>query len=222
MPDLPRFLLPGAPAGFSIGATLETLPWHLLPALPLVLAEDGGVPVQPTELRLAASAERLWVRFDCRDDEPWSTFTQRDEPLWQEEVVEVFLAAGERVPRRYVELEINPGGALFDAWVDNPTGDRARMTVDTGWDCPGLAWEAGEVRDGWWAALSIPWRSVLGGPTVEVPRLWRANFYRIDRPSGAPPEHSAWSPTLADPADFHRPGRFGVLELAVHPLPPTY
>ena len=122
MPDLPRFLLPGAPAGFSIGATLETLPWHLLPALPLVLAEDGGVPVQPTELRLAASAERLWVRFDCRDDEPWSTFTQRDEPLWQEEVVEVFLAAGGE-PLAYPEADARMRSFL--TWLemgdDQPT-----------------------------------------------------------------------------------------------------
>lgn len=210
--EVPRLTLSAAPPGFRAGAPLADLPWRSLPAVPLVRSEDGSAAVQPTELRLAATAERLWVRFDCRDDEPWSTFTRRDEPLWQEEVVEVFLAAGEGVPRRYVELEVNPGGALFDARVDNPTGDRARMEVDVGWDCPGLEWAAGVIDGGWWAALAIPWRSVLADTAADIPRRWRANFYRIDRPSGAPPEHSAWSPTLATPADFHRPGRFGVLE----------
>jgi hypothetical protein len=68
------------------------------------------------------------------------------------------------------------------------------------------------VRQDWWAEISIPWRGLV--PSGEIPRIWRANFYRIERPRGGEAEFSAWSPTMARPADFHKPAYFGRLELA--------
>jgi hypothetical protein len=85
------------------------------------------------------------------------------------------------------------------------------MTADVAWDCPGLRWAAGrsDHREDWWAELSIPWKGI----TEDLPRIWRANFYRVERPRDGEAEYSAWSPTLTRPADFHKPGRFGVLHL---------
>jgi hypothetical protein len=85
------------------------------------------------------------------------------------------------------------------------------MTADIAWDCPGLRWQAGHgvEREDWWAELAIPWRSIAD----DVPKLWRANFYRVERPRDGEAEYTAWSPTLTRPADFHKPARFGVLEL---------
>lgn len=183
--------------------------------LGLVRSEDGLPPRQPTRLTLSNDGHAMHVRFDCLDVDFWSTFTCRDEPLWQEEVVEVFLAPGEGDPRRYVEIEVSPAGVVFDAVISNPTGLRRDLVADTAWDCPGLEAAAGSSATGWWASLAIPWRSVLaalGAPEEPMPATWRANFYRIDRPrDGSPPEFSAASPTLVTPADFHRPERFGRL-----------
>ncbi len=89
----------------------------------------------------------------------------------------------------------------------------ADMQVDFGWNCPGLHWQA--TRDDenhtWQAMLGLP----LAELTVErvLPAQWRANFYRIERPREGADEFSCWSPTLAEPADFHRPARFGLIEL---------
>jgi hypothetical protein len=135
----------------------------------------------------------------------------RDDPIYEEEVVEVFLAPGAEDPRAYFEYEVSPAGVLFDARIENPQGRRAGMKILTGWDCEEIGWGAGIVPGGWWAVLALPWASMLRG--APMPALWRANFYRIDRPTGSPPEYSAWSPTLADPPDFHLPARFGTLEL---------
>jgi DNA polymerase III alpha subunit len=41
--------------------------------------------------------------------------TGRNEPIYEEEVVEAFLAPDD--PRRYFELESNPRGAWFDFWT---------------------------------------------------------------------------------------------------------
>lgn len=151
----------------------------------------------------------LCVRFDGRDDGVVATYTQRDDPLWKEDVFEVFLAPDLEAPTVYYEFEVNPLGALFDARIESPKKSREGMRVATEWDCPGF--EARVTRRDatrWSASLRIPLDSVLGGTASGV---WRANFYRIDR--GSPDEFSAWVPTLADPPDFHVPDRFGLLDL---------
>lgn len=179
---------------------------------PFVLA-DGRAPARwQTRVELSWDEERLSVEFHCSDDDAWGTHTERDAPLWQQEVVELFLAAGDAVPSQYFEFEVSPAGVLFDALVSNPHGDRIGMAVNAGWNCPGIEWEAGPTREGadWRAYLAIPWRGLdLAAP----PATLRANFFRIERPRPGEPEFSCWSPTLTSPADFHRPGRFGVLDL---------
>jgi hypothetical protein len=206
-PPIPRWTVPRRPAG--------SRSWQAVPPLSLVLSDGGGAPLQATRVRLAWDEEALHVRFDCEDRDAWGTFRKRDEPLWQEEVVEVFLAPGEEDPVRYAEFEVSPLGVVFDAWIDNPTSSRKDMTADVAWDCPGLRWEAGRGadREDWWAELSIPWPGLTSKPAADPPRLWRANFYRVERPRDGEAEHTAWSPTLVRPADFHKPGRFGILEL---------
>jgi Carbohydrate-binding family 9 len=185
-----------------------------LPALKLVDARTGQPPRLATALRIGRRGDALCVRFDARDDGTGvvATHRERDAPLWEEDVCEVFLAPEEDSPRRYFEFEVNPLGTLFDARVDSPELARASMRVDTSWDCPGLSARV-TVRPGRWsAALTIPLAALCDGP---IPAIWRANFYRIDRgASEQPDEFSAWSPTLADPADFHVPERFGILRLA--------
>ncbi len=182
--------------------------WDQVPGQPLVLVDGSGLPLQSTLVRVAWDEEALHVRFDCEDRDAWGTFRKRDDPLWQEEVVEIFLAPGEEDPVDYAEFEVSPLGVVFDARIHNPTSLRKDMNADVAWDCPGLRWQVGKGKSGqdWWAELSIPW-------PADRPRLWRANFYRVERPRDGEAEYSAWSPTLTSPADFHKPARFGVLEI---------
>jgi hypothetical protein len=203
---IPRWSVPRVPGSWS---------WQEIPILPsFQLADGSGPALQQTRARLCWNDEGLHVRFDCEDRDAWGTFQHRDDPIWQEEAVEIFLAPGEEDPVRYFEFEVSPLGVLFDAAIHNPTSQRAGMTGDPSWDCPGLRWAAGRgnARQDWWAEISIPWAGISS--SGEPPRIWRANLYRIERPRDAEPEFSGWSPTLTRPADFHKPGRFGVLELA--------
>jgi hypothetical protein len=205
MAEIPHWIVPRVERSWS---------WEEVPALaPLARTEDGSPPEQETLLRAAWDDEALHVRFDCTDRDAWATLREHDAKLYEEEVIEIFLAPGEPDPTSYFELEVNPLGALFDAVIHNPTGLRRDMVIDTSWDCAGIAWEAGrgELRQDWWAALSLPWRGL--GQEGEVPTLWRANFYRIERPRDGEIEWTAASPTLIRPAEFHRPSKFGRLEL---------
>ena len=205
---------------------------------PLRRAEDGGAVLWQTRVLLSRDETYLRVRFECRDDCRWATHTERNAPLWQEEVVEVFIAPGTETPRRYFEFEVNPLGALFEAVVHNPESDRSTLSVDTAWTCPGIQWRAGPAATGsaspedWWAELDLPWASLLEAAGTEfegIPEIWRINFLRVERPGGpdagspdagspdaeaeSRDEYSCWSPTLRSPADFHVPERFGYLIL---------
>ncbi len=202
--DLPRWRAPRVAGDWS---------WDAIPPLPpLVRCEDGAPAEQATVVRVAWDDAALHVRFECVDRHAWGTFERRDDPLWQEEVVEVFLAPGEADPVDYLEFEVSPRGVLFDARIHNHTSLRPDLRADVAWDCPCVRWQAGSgtARQDWWAVLALPWSGLAGDPPMEV---WRANFYRIERPADGSEEFSAWSPTLVRPADFHKPACFGVLEL---------
>jgi hypothetical protein len=169
-------------------------------------AQDGAAPRLHTAVRVGMRGGVLFVRFDGRDSGLVATLARRDEALWTEDVFEVFLSPDSSVGM-YYEFEVNPLGALFDARVESPEGRRETMRADVSWDCTGLSARVTRGPGRWSALLRIP----LAPMAEKPPPVWRANFYRIDR--GSPDEYSAWSPTLADPPDFHRPERFGILRM---------
>jgi len=178
-----------------------------LAPIPLRDAVTGDAPRLRTALRVGLRGGDLCVRFDGRDEAAVATLTERDAPLWQEDVFEIFLSP-EEPPHVYFEFQVNPLGTLFDARVESPRLCREGMRVETAWDCDGFSARVA-VRSGRWSAsLRIPLAALSEG---SPPSRWHANFYRIDR--GAKDEFSAWSPTFADPADFHVPERFGLLRL---------
>jgi hypothetical protein len=215
--SLPRFTVPVKPEAWAV-SSMTAWDWASLPSLPpLILADGSGPAIQQTATRICHDGEAFYLRFDCEDDDSWGSFHRRDDPIYDEEVVEFFIAAGDATPTDYYEFEISPNGVLFDARVHNPHSDRADISVDKNWDADGIRWRAERTGRGSWSALmALPWAAIA--PPNQRPTLWRANFYRIERPrlgkSQQPVEFSCWSPTLTDPADFHKPARFGLLTLA--------
>jgi hypothetical protein len=181
-----------------------------------LLADGTGPARQQTAVRLHATRSALTAAFECHDTDPWGSLTRRDDPLYSEECVEVFLAPGGLDPVDYFEFEVNPLGALFDARIHNPTGRRESLVANIQWNAPGAVWEAARAPEaGYWrASLTLPWADLGFPDPAALPPTWRVNFYRIDRPrDGAPAEFSCWSPTLESPANFHVPARFGTLRL---------
>ncbi len=210
--SLPHFRVSRAPDDFALS---NQNAWDTLAAITPFWLADGSAPaLQQTRVRVGFDERALYVRFDCDDRDIWGAYTLRDEPIYDEEAVEIFIAPGDAAPIQYFEFQISPNGVLFDATIYNPASTRADLKMDASWQCPEIQWLArrDDARNVWWGAFAIPWASV----TVDgkAPSVCRANFYRIERPRDAETEYSCWSPTLTDPADFHKPKRFGFLEFA--------
>ncbi len=192
----------------------------LLQLSPFVLADGSAEARLKTRVQLAWDERGLEVIFTCEDEDAWGSFERRDDPIWQEEAVEIFLAAGAADPTTYFEVELSPNGVLFDARVENPHSRRDTMRVAVDWDWHDIEAHAGPAgasdRQDWRARFFLPWQGLgLAAP----PPILRANFYRIERPRSSPAEFSCWSPTLKVPPDFHQPARFGtlILEGLAHP-----
>jgi hypothetical protein len=183
----------------------------------------GAAPYM-TRFRALWTDAALFLRFEAEDDAPWHTMTRRDDPLWEQEVVEVFLDPS-RSGVGYAELEISPANVVCDLVVRRPWPD---LRSDPSWHIDGLAtrvvrWGGREAGgDDWAATARVPWqglRPITDGVNVP-PRpgdTWSFNVFRIKRPGG--PAHrgrnavlSAWSPTGTP--SFHVPSAFGSLVFA--------
>ena len=166
---------------------------------------SGAPPQQGTSVRAAWDGAELRVLFCAEDTHAWATMTARDAPLYEEEVVEVFLdPVGDL--ESYFEIEVNPLNAVLDLVLRR---NRSGYAKDFAWRCEGLRTAVAKSATGWSVDLAIPFRSVAAVPPQAGDR-WRVNFCRIDRPPGVPRELSAWSPTRR--ANFHTPERFGILQ----------
>jgi hypothetical protein len=179
-------------------------PWSECARLLLLENSYGQPPRWGTEVRVGWTNEALHGLFLCQDPEPWATKTQKDDALWEEEVVEIFLdPIGDLLS--YFEFEINPLNTVADLVLRRT---RTGIKKDLDWDCEGLVTACGRLPYGWVAAFRVPFES-LGDCHPNRSPVWRVNFARIERPSGQPRELTAWSPTSV--GTFHVPERFGVL-----------
>ncbi len=178
-----------------------------LPGVTLDLLENvsGAPPRQATRVTIGRDAGGLRIVFQCEDIEPWATIKRRDGPLYQEETVEVFLDPFGDLGC-YFEIEVNPINSVLDLMLRR-VGKGWRKEL--GWNCKGIETSVSLSDIGWTAALDIPFAAFVSG-APGAGDVWRANFFRIDRPSEGSRELSAWSPTGLN--TFHECSRFGFLE----------
>lgn len=179
---------------------------------------DGSEAALETWARVLWDDEALYVGIYAEDSAISATMTERDQHLWEEEVVEIYLDPGND-GRNYLELQINPNNAVFDAVFARATQrdveSASRFTLEgleSAVHIDGTLNDDSDTDRSWTAEVRIPWTSL---PDIEehLPiannAQIRANFYRYDRSRGATATHFAWSPV--GPGSFHQPERFGTL-----------
>lgn len=100
--------------------------------------------------------EALYVSFVSDPAPVPMTKRVRDEDLFNECAVEVFLQAG----KGYYEIEVNPLGAVLDLCCPDVADEDWRRQA--AFDVPGMRWAVAETGEGgrWCAQLAIPWSGV--------------------------------------------------------------
>jgi hypothetical protein len=194
--------------------------WAAVPTIgPFVNTSDGSSTSIRTEAKILYDDKFIYFAFRNVDTNIWATMTKRDAYLWEEEVDEVFVQADSR-STNYIELEVNPLDAIFDAYLL----DVRKPLHYESWNSEKLKW-AVQVKgtvDGkpgdkeWTSEVALPLEDVVTAPhTPPQPGdRWRLNLYRIEH---LPVEAKlAWSPTFKD---FHVPPRFGEIVFSDRRIP---
>ena len=167
------------------------------------------VPTLATTARLLWDEHALYLAFDVDDDDPFSPYTNNDDPLYDSEALEIFIDAdGDKDV--YVELQASPTDVRFDAAF----AGGARKNMNVRFNHPVEVQHAARAG-GYTQEWRIPVAGLLDVPAGE-PRVgarWRINLFRLERRRQGDvvtsTEASAWSPVTAN--DFHALDRFGTL-----------
>ena len=248
-PSVPTYQARRVVDQITIDGRLDEMTWALLPRVgPMRLITDlARPPAYPTEAAMAWDDEHLYVSFACTDPAPWARPHQRDDALWNEEVVEVFVDP-DGDGTRYAEIEVNPDNVVVDLLIQRP---RASGASARKWNAVGMRTAVQRHAAGWTVEVAIPWASLSEAGVTSAPapgQRWRVGLYRIKRlgglekadkasalrrsvPEATPDRKAAIEAELkALEADdeyaawsptrdgsFHDPERFGIVEFAGAP-----
>ncbi len=195
--------------------------WKTAPTTGPFPSSLKGEPQLPrTEARLLWDDKYLYVLFTAADDDVWAQVKKPDDlKMWTEQVFEVYLDADGN-GAEYIELQVNPRGVIFDAYLPRPgqvqvdwsSGLIAKVLVR------GTLNKRGDKDQGWQAELAIPLAAARGRSKAAltlppaVGQVWRANLFTTDRPAQGALKAWAWSPPRRP--TFHAPDRFGELVFA--------
>ncbi len=171
---------------------------------------DGSPSSYKTEAKVLYDDRYLYFAFRCVDPNIWATMKRRDEHLWEEEVVEVFLRADPR-QSSYIELEVNPLGTVIDIFLLDV---RKPLRYES-WNSEKLLWavhvdgtvDGKEGDKEWTCEIALPMEDIVPAPNIppKPGDRWWLNLYRVEKlPTRA---GLAWSPTFKN--DFHMPEMFG-------------
>ena len=210
--DLPVYKVSRTATPVKVDGKLDDVVWTKAARFRDFVKLDGSPSASKTEARALYDDNFLYISFRCPDKNIWATLKRRDEHLWEEEVVEVFLQADPQ-QSSYIELEVNPLGTMLDIYL---LDIRKPLNYES-WNSRKLKWGVqvfGTVdgKDGdreWTCEIALPMEDIVTAKNLP-PRAgdrWRLNLYRVEqRPT---PALLAWSPTFKE--DFHIPTMFGEL-----------
>jgi hypothetical protein len=220
-PALPQYEVARVTSPIRVDGRLDERAWGQASSVgDFVNNRDGSRSKLTTEARVLYDEKFIYFAFRSIDKNIWSTMRRRDQHLWLEEVVEVFLQANSSVPN-YIELEVNPLGTMLDIYL---LETRKPLHYES-WNSQKLRWAVrvdgtvdgkGGDRE-WTCEIALPFEDIATAPHLppQAGDRWRMNMFRVERlPEVA---EVAWSPTLQD--DFHVLPRFGELVFTDRQVP---
>lgn len=176
-----------------------------------------------TDVSLTVENDTVFIRFHCQDNPhlEFNQYTQDNEPLYNQEVFELFISGGADVSDHYLEIELNPNGALWAGLIRNPGMGLQGQPLHTTY----LSRSEHQIITSVWTKVDA-WGGTIEFPVSLIPgypaSAFRFNLYRIL--AKTKPLHRQWicspenayflclHPTLSgDQPAFHRPLAFGLL-----------
>src|ERR1043166_2081036 len=115
--SLPVYEVVRVTSAMNIDGKLDEKAWaEAQPVGAFVNNRDGSRTELQTEARILYDDRFIYFAFRVVDQNIWATMKKRDEHLWLQEGVGVFLEANPAIPN-YIELEVNPLGTMLDIYL---------------------------------------------------------------------------------------------------------
>lgn len=177
------------------------------------IANWGGDYRPNTWAQLAyIKGQGFWLRLHCDEQNPRRTFTQPDQPVFQDSCLEGFINFNPDDPKiGYINFEINANGAMWCAVGRQRHGRIFLRRLGIQVPQPEVQMDA----QGWTATVLIPLEliySVYGEIPFEQGSRLAGNFYKCGDATEQP-HYLSWAPIPLPNPDYHTPEHFGVLTL---------
>jgi hypothetical protein len=124
---------------------------------------------EPATVRLLWDDKFLYAAFEVPDTDIISPFFERDEPVWQNDCVELFVVP-DRQSGAYWEIEISPTGALYDAlctkyldrWGSDMKIEKSLTGLQIGRALHGTPNQSDDRDEGYTVEVAIPFGQLPG------------------------------------------------------------
>lgn len=214
-PPIPRYEVKRATSPIVIDGQLDDKAWQTATPIEFIFPWEFQTGAkQKTVARLLWDDDNLYVSYDCEDADITALFTERDDPTYKDDAVEIFINPKPSEIGTYFGMEMNARAVLYD-YLDhdaryvfkrfNMQGVRLATHID------GTLNMSGDKDKGWSLEVAIPWVNFEELSKVPVAgTVWTAALNRWD---GVEPHRrlSMWVDPLQKTANPHVPARFGQL-----------
>ena len=162
------------------------------------------------------AGDNLYVAYQCDDADIRAQFTNRDDNVWRDDTVEIFLNVAPSQIVAYYGIEMNVRCAYMDyIWTSEEyyhkqyqfEGVQVASTID------GTLNESDDTDTGWSLEVAIPW-SNFSAMSFRGPRVGTVYAANMSRWDGTDPDRrlSIWSDSQLDWPHPHAPAHFGELK----------
>ena len=214
-PPVPRYEVKWTSGPIVIDGKVDEKAWDAAAPMEFVFPWDYQTgEKQKTIAKLLWDDDNLYVSYQCEDNDIVAVYTERDDPTFLDDAVEIFINPKPTQIHMYFGLEMNVRGVLFD-YLDfdahyifkrfNLQGVKLVSFIR------GTLNARGDKDSGWSLEVAIPWANfeeLSKRPANGT--IWTANLNRWD---GVAPDRrlSLWSDPWQKTSNPHIPERFGQL-----------
>ena len=216
LPAVPSYTVKASSKPIAIDGQLSENIWRT--ATPITLQfpwEEQTGSKQRTTVKLLRDQQYLYVGYECADTDITATHEKRDDPVYKDDCVEIFLKPSDKTDH-YIGLEMNARGVLFDYYYAYPekndySFNLAGVQLKTA--LRGSLNNDNDQDQGWSLEVAIPWQSLnkLAEQLPPAKTTWRAQINRWDGIEAKGRRLSMWCPSGLKKPNPHNPERFGIL-----------
>lgn len=212
----PRYEVRRASAPITMDGKIDAKEWSGASApIELIFPWDAQTGAkQKTHVRLLWDDENLYVAYQAQDVDVTAQVRGRDEFVYRDDTMEIFLNVKPSQTHAYYCMEINALGTVMDYLCVNGAYYMRQFDmngVKVGIQIDGTLNLRGDRDRGWNLELAIPWKNFadMSAPPQEG-TVFTANLNRWD---GIEPNRrlSVWADSGLDWPHPHVPSRFGDL-----------